>query len=153
MIVPGRGHLYAAPPDWPERLFSGSLNVKLDNLDRLFDNFSMRGRRRQTGLKWLDGDNFPPCFVIPYALITHNTLIPKWFKPRRGSAKLWRATLKSNNGTCHCWVMRRIGSHMSDTVELVSHQAIRKALSLTPDRNWPAELVLYPEQYPIPSRH
>jgi len=151
LIIPGRGVLAAAPPDWPEYFFPGSLNVKVKKLTFVFAGSPDRLSGNSANLKWLDGDTFPSCFTIPHDLIGHNTLKPKWFKPRRGSAKIWRAVLQANGQTCHCWVMRRIGSHMTDTLELVSNKEIRKELGLTAGQDWPARLSLYPGNFSDPT--
>jgi len=78
----------------------------------------------------------------PVSSLRIGTLRPKWLKPQRGTAKLWRTILRTNNQTCSCGVMRRIGAHMLDMLERVSHQAIRRTLGLDPDKKWPTCLSL-----------
>jgi len=143
LLIPGREGLDVAPPDWPVELFPGSLNVKLHNLQQGFASFHKGKVNKRLTLKWLDRDDYDPCFIIPQFLIGNNTLQPKWGKPRRGTAKLWRAILRREDKSQPCWVMRRIGSHMLDTLELISDKALRQELNLSSLSPSPVTLSLY----------
>src|SRR4051794_12748725 len=105
--IPGRNDLHERPPDWPEQLYAGSLNVLIapDGYPQ-----EMQARRIPVTVKSLDLGTFAPAFTIPQHLMRNNTLEPTPEMPQRGSAQVWRAVLSANGYNIQCWVLRRFDS-------------------------------------------
>lgn len=132
LFVPGRAIIDFAPPDWPEQLQPGSLNIRVhpDGYPPAFD--SLRHKR---SVKNLDNGCLPPAFVIPQADLGNNRLNATPEMPQKGAGQLWRALLQTGSYEVRCWVLRRIGSGLSDQLEIVSHEYLRVAYELTDNQN------------------
>ncbi len=107
--VPGRNEIPQAPPDWPITLQKGSLNVRInsDGYPSLFAELGLPNSVRS-----LDKNPFPPAFEIAQHEFGNNQLRPEPSMPHKGSAQVWRATLKSGEQHHACWVLRRYGSQV-----------------------------------------
>jgi hypothetical protein len=125
--VPGRAELAHAPPDWPEVLEKGSLNVEVaaDGYPRLFTALGL-----SNSTKSLDQRPFPAAFEIAQQLLGNNKLVPTQAMPHQGSAQVWRVILCADTEDHSCWVLRRYGSGLHDQLELLSHVKLRDALKL-----------------------
>lgn len=127
MVVPGRGELFVAPEDWPDRLVPGTLNIEIDDFPKDLD-----GIGEGDGLKKLDKGKFRAALIIPQRKIAGNTIKPTQDQPTRGFAQVWRAELHvlATGQATQCWMLRRIGSSIAQQIELVADQNLRKALNL-----------------------
>lgn len=137
LIIPGRNDLEDAPAEWPERLFPGSLNVRVICYP---PEFASRGLRSST--KVLDTAGFEPELVIPQAKMINNKLTPTVAFPTRGTAQVWRASIITEGRMIECWVLRRIGSGLADQIELVSEIKLRARLGVGREREWPARVIM-----------
>ncbi len=128
--IPGRNSLKNAPPDWPETLCPGSLNIRIDGYPSEFKHLSPTEK-----VKNLDSKYFRPAFTIPQNQILNNSILPSTETPENGTAQIWRAILQiqtnENSTNQDVWVFRRIGSKISSQLELVSNLHLRQALSLS----------------------
>lgn len=127
--IPGRRALPDAPPDWPDQLQPGSLNIRVYQGGyppelRQCDSFQ--------GVTTLDNRLFTPTFIIPQNQMRNNKLTPLPGMPDRGTAQVWRARLKveHRSESYPVWVFRRMGSRVGEQLELVSDVHLRKTLSL-----------------------
>lgn len=120
--VPGRNTLIRAPNDWPEALYAGSLNVRIDQYPVEF---------RQHGLAdtvvELDTGRFAPEFEIFRDELGNNQLGPRPDAPRGGDAQVWRAKISvPGAGPIYkCWALRRFGSRVGEQLEFVADQRLR----------------------------
>jgi CTP-dependent riboflavin kinase len=137
LIVPGRNNLEHRPPDWPEILFRGSLNVRVHGYP---PEFAQRGLPNSVVV--LDTAGFLPEFTIPQAKMLNNQLTANAGAPLRGTAQVWRAWLSANGDGVACWVLRRIGSGLRDQIELVAGTGLRNTLGLSRDKIWPAVVTI-----------
>jgi hypothetical protein len=137
LVVPGCNEFTCPAADWPERLFPGSLNVRVLSYP---DEFVRRGLR--SAMDTLDSVGFEPEFAIPQALLGNNRLTPVLGMPDRGKAQVWRASVCANNVTLACWVLRRIGSALTQQIELVSSVHMRALLGADNTRDWPAVVAM-----------
>lgn len=131
LVVPGKHSLPNAPGDWPEKLFAGSLNVRVIVFPEIF---AQRGLANSA--KSLDVAGFEPEFIIPNEAMINNRLTPLPRQPLRGTAQVWRATLHSADHTASCWILRRIDSSLQNQIEVVSGVGLRKELGLERTREW-----------------
>jgi hypothetical protein len=115
MVVPGREKLAEAPPDWPEVLEPGSLNLKVLSYPAEFEAHGLRATVTE-----LDRLRFRPVLVIPREAIIGNRLRAEEGQLSKGVAQVWRARFECAGGSLNCWVMRRIGSGYTDRLEVVA---------------------------------
>lgn len=129
LVFPSRDLLSQAPPDWPQQLYPGSLNVRIRE-DGYPPEFSRLGTL--PGVCRLDEKRFQPTFVIPRDRIANNLLGPTPRHQDGGDAQVWRAqiTVVDSGAAESCWLVRRIGSGLSKDLELVSHKFLRLELDL-----------------------
>lgn len=122
LYVPGRAELRAAPVDWPERLYPGSLNVSLDQYPADFVSRGLRNRVSE-----LDQARFLPEFEILRDEFRNNKLGPRPGVPRGGDAQVWRAMLRPADprAIVKCWALRRFGSQVGEQLEFVSDRRLR----------------------------
>ena len=130
MVIPGSDCLTSAPPDWPEQLCPGSLNILINEYPPGFK----PPKERVGGVYKLDDQTFRCAFVIPGDLIANNELM---YQGRPSPAQVWRARLEvSDKGSSiDCWVLRRMGSNVGyqmpgDILEVVSDKHLRSELEL-----------------------
>jgi CTP-dependent riboflavin kinase len=138
LFIPGRPQLSDCPVDWPIKLFSGSLNVRISKYP---DEFAARGLPPL--VTSLDIASFEPQFTIARHLMHINALAATQAMPHRGNAQVWRASLITSNREVQCWVLRRFGSALKDQIELVSSISLRNELGLVRDREWPAVVRMF----------
>lgn len=124
MIIPGRPALSSAPDDWPEILYPGSLNVRID------DRFGLPKTLAKCAgefIQKLDAGMFRPAFEIRFDAIRNNGLKPTPNQPRRGDAQVWRASLylPPRQLRIDCWVLRRFWSDIKKQLEIVSDKNLR----------------------------
>jgi len=126
---PDKTKIEGASEDWPNGLFKGSLNVRI-NEDGYPKEFSQLGY--QNNIKILDKIGFQPEFIIPGNLIKNNELLPTTEYINRGNAQVWKALLTNKHSKEYicCWVVRRFGSGLCRDIELVSDICLRKKLKL-----------------------
>lgn len=138
--VPGREEIVQAPGDWPKVLCKGSLNVRIvpEGYPPLFSECGHPNTVRS-----LDTKCFPCSFMIGHDEFGNNQLRPIPSTPKRGSAQVWRAVLKTNGYSIDCWVLRRFGSGLSDQLELLSEKHMRSEYGLEDGER--ATIVLQPE--------
>ena len=121
LFVPGRSALQRAPNDWPEKLYPGSLNVRIDGYPSGLDKHGLPSR-----IVALDTGRFGPEFEILRDEFGDNKLLPRSDAPRGGDAQVWRARLQSHEvQSVNCWVLRRFGSRVGEQLEFVSDQRLR----------------------------
>ena len=122
--VPGRSALPTAPVDWPEALYPGSLNVRIDEYPEEFRRRGLTNRVMELDRSW-----FAPEFEILRLQFGNNLLGPRPGVPRGGDAQVWRAMLSlADTGTRHeCWVLRRLGSQVGEQLECVAGRRLRGA--------------------------
>jgi hypothetical protein len=137
LLVPGRSDFECPIADWPVRLFPGSLNVRVSGYP---DEFVRRGLRRSIAA--LDSAGFEPEFTIPQAQLGNNRLTPVLGMPDRGNAQVWRASLSANGLERTCWALRRIGSALTQDIEIVSSVSLRTSLGAERVRDWPAVVTM-----------
>lgn len=125
LLIPGRSALPSAPVDWPETLYTGSLNVRIDQYPA---EFGERGLKEQ--VVELDRGWFAPEFEILRGQFGNNLLGPSPGVPRGGDAQVWRATLSLlDSETEHgCWMLRRFGSQVGEQLEFVAAHRLRDRL-------------------------
>lgn len=133
--IPGRNDLVTGPPDWPEQLFAGSLNILI--VDAGYPE-EFRARQIPLTVKSLDIAGFAPEFTIPQGMMGNNMLKATQEMPKRGAAQIWRAALVANGHNIECWLLRRFGSGLEHELELVSKEGIRSTYGLPESVNWPA---------------
>jgi CTP-dependent riboflavin kinase len=138
LFIPGRSKLMNCPHDWPEKLFPGSLNVRISKFPA---EFAARGLLPLA--KSLDTAGFEPQFTIPRDLMLNNKLNAAQGFLHRGDAQVWSALLITSGQEALCWTLRRFGSGLTDQIELVSSVGLRSELSLTRDREWPAVVRMF----------
>ena len=142
MVIPGKGNLTDAAPDWPDQLYRGSLNILIDEYP---DGFKPPQGRAE-GAYRLDDQTFRCAFVIRGDLNVNNKL-PYEGKP--APAQVWRARLDllGTETFIDCWVLRRMGSNAGhenvggNVLEVVSDKHLRSAFGLL-DRQ-PVVLTLF----------
>ncbi len=124
LLVPGRSALSSAPVDWPEALYPGSLNVRIDEYPDGFRQHGLTNRVIELDRGW-----FAPEFEILRGQFGNNRLEPRPGVPRGGDAQVWRATLSlPGTGTRQeCWVLRRFGSQVGEQLEFVAGRRLRGA--------------------------
>jgi hypothetical protein len=142
LYVPGRKELPESHPDWPVKLCSGSMNVRVNHSGYPRE-FRENGWMRT--VKALDTAKFKAPFGIRQDQFGNNRLKPTGSMQNRGDAQVWKATLKAGGQSIPCWVLRRFGSGLSRELELVSDMSIRETYGFTVDREWPCEVELYGE--------
>src|ERR1051325_5267015 len=133
LVIPGRSLISAAPADWPESLYPGSLNVRLFP-QRLPSALSIPGRRAT--VESLDLGLFQPEFQIPQDRIGNNS-IGRERGPRGGDAQVWRAFIFQDGervDTPQCWVLRRFGSRVGEQLELVAGSRLRDVKGIADDQ-------------------
>lgn len=140
MSIPGRELLPDAPPDWPDRLCPGSLNVVINDYPEGFA--APAGRSR--GVYQLDDGAFRPAFIIAGDRIAANKLL---HKGEPAAAQVWRARLQvsGRSDPIACWVLRRLGSNVGkgkpgNVLEIVSAHHLRASHKL--DDGQAAALIL-----------
>lgn len=138
LLVPGRDDVPDAPPDWPQELFPGSLNVLVTVYPTEFE-----ARGLPKTVKVLDTAGFVPAFRIPQTGMLRNKLTPQPGAPDRGTGQVWRAELVVDNHRVSCWVLRRVGSGLGNELELVSGEGIRVTYGLHEECEWPAEVRMF----------
>lgn len=138
--VPGKSLLSAAPDDWPEKPYPGSLNILVTQWPDAFSE-----RKLAHSAKSLDMGGFAPAFTIPQNEMGNNQLGPRPDMAHRGTAQVWRALLNASDKETPCWVLRRFGSGLRDHIELVSEVGLRDSLGLSRDKEWPASLRMFGE--------
>lgn len=96
-------------------------------------------------IKWLDSGIFTPEFDFTHDKIGSISLPPTPDNPRRGHANVWRARLiiYQKNVDMECWVLRRIGSSLSQKLEMLSEIHVRNTYGLPDDNNYEAEVHLF----------
>lgn len=122
LSIPGRSRLDGAPPDWPEALYPGSLNIRVSAYPSDSEGHALINRVEE-----LDQGRFAPTFEIPRQSISNNQLGPRPGLPRGGDAQVWRAELliESDGRVICCWVLRRFGSTVGEQLELVADRRLR----------------------------
>ena len=140
LYVPGKKELQDSHPDWPIKLCSGSLNIKINN-DGYPKEFKTNGLAET--VKSLDAALFKAAFEIKQDQFGNNMLKATEAMPNRGAAQIWKSTLKINYSTIPCWALRRFGSGLAQELEVVSDVNIRNEHGLTKDKNWPCKIELY----------
>lgn len=123
--IPGREELNHAPDDWPDSLYRGSLNVRVEP-HGYPDAFGERGLA--SSVESLDSGRFQPSFEIPRDQIENNLLFPRLEVPRGGDAQVWRAVLHRVTDPCTavvCWLFRRFGARVGEQLELVSRERLK----------------------------
>lgn len=140
LYVPGRNELPAAPTDWPLKLCPGSLNIKI-NSNGYPDEF--KNRDLAETIKSLDSALFKAAFEIKQNQFGNNLLTPTNAIPNRGDAQVWKSTLKANNKSISCWVLRRYGSGLAWELEVVSDLNIRNEYGFSIDKDCPCEIELF----------
>lgn len=138
--VPGKGKIHQAPEDWPELLFEGSLNIKI-NANGYPVEFSHLNIPLST--KSLDIVHFKPVFEIRQNEFELNLLRPTPEMKNKGDAQVWRAKILVEGNEENAWVLRRYGSGLADIIELVSDIKIREKYNLPEDKTWDCTLELY----------
>ncbi len=130
MVIPGKGSLTEAPPDWPNELCRGSLNILIDEYP---DGFKPPQGRAE-GAYRLDDQTFRCAFVIPGDRIADNELMHQG-KP--SPAQVWRARLDllGTETSIDCWDLRRLGSNAGvgiggNVLEIVSDSHLRSEFRL-----------------------
>ena len=122
LIVPGRRDLRAAPHDWPEVLFPGSLNVRVEKYPEALRQHGLANR-----IAHLDTGRFRPTFEILRNELRNNQLGPRPGVPRGGDAQVWRARIDTLDGSLSlpCWALRRFGSRVGEQLEFVAARRLR----------------------------
>ena len=130
MVIPGKGNLTGAAPDWPDQLCPGSLNILIDEYP---DGFKPPEGGTE-GAYRLDDQTFRCAFFIPGDRIANNKL-PYQGKP--SPAQVWAARLKilGKETSIDCWVLRRMGSGAGfgkegNVLEIVSDNHLRSKFGL-----------------------
>lgn len=129
LILPTQERLSFPVRDWPTVPVPGTLNVRIDTSTFPDKFLSVFGG---TSLKHLDSRRFAPEAELPWTDIGNNTLPPTINSRDRGRAQIWRSTIRnvSSDVASLCWVFRRIGSGISNALELVAGVKLRSALGL-----------------------
>jgi hypothetical protein len=117
-VLPGRKELAEAPPDWPETLFLGSLNIMVE----------MAAPKEKAEASF-DIRSLVPEFSIPSEQIRKNPTDPGLDAPQ-GKAQVWRAVLLAGGHEISCWAIHRPGLDFLRPLELVSHEGIRATYRL-----------------------
>ena len=129
LVIPGRKDLANGPPDWPEHLQPGSLNILIHD-----SGYPAEFAQFQPDMKVknLDSKQFTPALTIPHDQMQGNRLKPSADMPDKGTAQVWRAiVLFEANSVSHAvWVHRRLGSQVCKQLELISKIHLRNTLSL-----------------------
>ena len=120
--VPGRAELPTAPPDWPEKLHPGSLNVRVRTYPPEFQSHGLSDSVHQ-----LDLGRFVGAFEILRDEFGNNQLRPRPDCERRGDAQVWRAFLlpEQKATRIECWALRRFGSGVGEVLEFVADRRLR----------------------------
>lgn len=115
--------------DWPEHPVAGTLNVRIGRPGFPLQYLASFG---EASFDHLDSRRFLPEAELPWTDIGSNTLPPTPELPDRGRAQVWRALLRNRTTgeSRQCWVLRRIGSAIRGSLELVAGEHLRSALSL-----------------------
>ena len=142
LYVPGKLEILQAPEDWPDKLCSGSLNIRInpDGFPEEFMRYSINNK-----VEILDSGMFDPILIIKQDQFGNNMLVPNSEMLDRGTGQVWRATLHVNDRETRCWVLRRKGSRVGQQLEVVSHENIREKYGYDREKEWPAKLTLYGE--------
>ncbi len=134
LVIPGRNELADAPPDWPEYLQPGTLNIFVQQLPPTIPDHE--------NTAWFDLGEFSPAVIIPSNLIQNNTLPATPELPQRGTGQAWRVVMRTGTKLeIHCWMFRRIGSRMPNRIELVSECCLRDLDGVT--ENHPVTLTIF----------
>jgi hypothetical protein len=122
LLVPGRGEVPAAPSDWPEKLWPGSLNVRVDRYPT-----ELKTREFDASVVVLDTRQFAPAFEIERGQFKNNFLAPRPGVPRGGDAQAWRAKIlvDDTGASIGCWALRRFGSRVGEQLEFVADRRLR----------------------------
>lgn len=142
LYVPGRDELPVTHPDWPVKLCPGSLNVKIDSSGYPCE---FKNHGLEETVKSLDVALFKAAFEIKQNQFGNNLLTPTDSIPNRGDAQVWKSTLKANNTSIPCWVLRRYGSGLAWELEVVSDINIRNEYGFSNERDWPCKIELFGE--------
>ena len=125
MVIPGKGSLTDAAPDWPDQLCPGSLNILIDEYP---DGFKPPQGHAE-GAYRLDDQTFRCAFLIPGDCIANNELM---YRGKPSPAQVWKAKLDLLNKqtSIDCWVLRRLGSGAGvgiggNVLEIVSDKHLR----------------------------
>lgn len=127
--LPGRDQLSVPIRDWPQVPVAGTLNVRVR---RQGFPLEYRASFGQPSVHCLDSRRFLPEAELPWTDIGNNTLPPTAEQPDRGRAQVWRAALqnRATGASRQCWVLRRIGSAITSSLEVVAAEHLRSALAL-----------------------
>ena len=131
MVIPGSRDLTNAPPDWPNELCPGSLNILIEEYP---DGFQPPQGRAE-GAYRLDDQTFRCVFVIPGDHIASNELM---YQGEPSPAQVWKARLDllDKETSIDCWVLRRLGSNAGydnvggNVLEIVSDSHLRSEFGL-----------------------
>ena len=120
--VPGRSALISVSPDWPDRLYPGSLNVRVETYPKALVQHGLADRIAE-----LDRGLFRPAFQIARDLFRNNHLRPRPGVPNGGDAQVWRARIEvvGSELTLDCWALRRFGSRVGEQLEFVAADKLR----------------------------
>lgn len=140
LYVPGKNELQESHPKWPLKLCPGSLNIKINN-DGYPNELKISGLSET--VKSLDTSLFQAAFEIKQDQFGNNLLTPTDAMPNRGDAQVWKSTLKTNNASIPCWVLRRYDSGLTQELEVVSDINIRNEHGFTKETNWACEIELF----------
>ena len=129
LTLPTRLELSAPIRDWPDAPQAGSLNVRMQPSGFPSEFLKVFG---QVDVRNLDSRRFAPEAELKWHEIGGNTLPPVPDRSDRGNAQVWRAILRNLNSGFErpCWVLRRIGSGLSQDLELVAGEKLRDSLGL-----------------------
>jgi hypothetical protein len=141
MSFPGRNELLAVQstldasenhrphPQWPVKLFDGSMNCRITSFPDEFAAVAYAGDR----IAALDTGHFTPAFSIPRAMIAGNNIRPYGAddNQRKGIAQVWRCAVTNENtgATFQAWHVRRVdGTYpkFHEIIELMSDVKMRK---------------------------
>jgi hypothetical protein len=127
--LPGRDRLSVPIRDWPEVPVAGTLNVRIGRQGFPIEYLVGFGT---PSFDCLDSRRFLPEAELPWTDIGNNTLPPTTEQPDRGRAQVWRAALRNRatGESRQCWVLRRVGSAITSSLEVVAAEHLRSALAL-----------------------
>lgn len=110
------------PPDWPDRLYPGSLNLRVEQYPA-----DLAARSLKNRVSELDRGLFIPEFEIPRNRFGNNRLGPQPGVPKGGDAQVWRALLSryGDGDRIACWALRRFGSQVGEQLEFVAGCRLR----------------------------
>ncbi len=135
LVIPGSDEIPSKIRDWPDRIYPGSLNIRVEAPGFPAKYIEIFG---SASVNHLDTRRFLPEAEIPHDAIGNNALRPTAMDPDRGNAQIWRAdlTIIDSGMEMQCWVLRRIGSEVGigskvgNVIECVSGKCLWNAMSL-----------------------